>query len=156
MLENQLWKNSFQKMWDVTSACRNVHIFCSQKTKCIYKAQNLVHWDYSKCLHAPPPTPPPPPPPPHMNILTIQHLIYTQLKQITNRNLRQKHTAARNGKHDRSIVLEKEMSWGLISKSPKRVSVREEGEGMGINSGKSSKKNLEAENITYIPTPLGI
>ena len=41
----------------------------------------------------------------HTSILTMQNFIYTQLKQTTNRDFRRKKTAARNGKHGRSIVL---------------------------------------------------
>ena len=41
-------------------------------------------------------------------------------------------TPARNKKHGRSIVLEKEMSWGLIWRSPERVSVGDEGAGVSL------------------------
>ena len=47
-------------------------------------------------------------------LLTIHNLIYSQLKEITNRNVRRKEIASWIGKHCRSIDLEREMSGGLI------------------------------------------
>ena len=64
----------------------------------------------------------------HTSILTTQNLIYSQLNQIINKDLRRRKIAARSGKHGRSIVfLEKEtMSWGysecmIIMSSPHQL-----------------------------------
>ena len=46
----------------------------------------------------------------HMSIFTVQILIYIQLKQTTNRNGK---IEAQNGKHGRSIIVEKQMSGGF-------------------------------------------
>ena len=66
--------------------------------------------------------------PAHTSILTTQNLIYSQLNQIINKDLRRRKIAARSGKHGRSIVfLEKEtMSWGysecmIIMSSPHQL-----------------------------------
>ena len=95
----------------------------------------------------------------HTDSIFIQNLVYTQLKWTTNnRDLRQRKTAAWNEKHGRSIVLGKEMSSGLIWRSPERVlSERKgkvipcqgakDGKGTGTNTGKSGARNLEAESI---------
>ena len=50
----------------------------------------------------------------HANMLTIHDLIYSQLKQITNRNLRQRKIAVQSRKYGRFIVLEKEMFWDWV------------------------------------------
>ena len=52
--------------------------------------------------------------PAQATIVTIHNLMYSQLKEVAIRNLRRMKIAARNGKYDRSIVFEKEMSWDLI------------------------------------------
>ena len=41
----------------------------------------------------------------HTSIFTIQNLIYTQLKQTTNRDSRQRKLAVQNGNHGRYVVL---------------------------------------------------
>ena len=93
----------------------------------------------------------------YTSVLTIQNFIYIQLQWTTNRDLRQRKTAVQNGKHCVSIVLEKELPWGLIWRHPARLSVREEGEGHSMwrsqtekvppNSGEYGTRNLEAESI---------
>ena len=84
-----------------------------------YKMWDLVHKtktvrDNSKCI--------PPHPPTHKSMPTIQNLIYAQIKQAT--DLRQMKIAVQNRKHGRSTALKKEWSWGLIWRSPEKVSVR--------------------------------
>ena len=49
----------------------------------IYAAQNLVWRDYCKCIHAQIYTQAPA----HKSMLTIQKIIHSQIKQITNRDL---------------------------------------------------------------------
>ena len=78
--------------------------------------------------------------PAHTSIPTMQNLIYTQLKRTPNRDLRQRKTTAWNGKHGRAIVLEKEMSWGLIWRSPERVSVGEEGDGLKTEKARGNQQ----------------
>ena len=121
--------------------------------------QNLVCRVYSRgtCAHIPTHTHAHP----HAHT-THQYTDYTKLNLHTtftdNRDLRQRKTAAWNGKHGRCIVLEKEKFWGLTWMSPERVPVREEGEGhstqrgqdrkgTGTNSEMSGARNLEAESI---------
>ena len=48
----------------------------------------------------------------YTSMLTMQSLIYTQLKTGSKKDLRRMNTAARNRKHSRSIVLGKEMLLG--------------------------------------------
>ena len=53
----------------------------SDNNKIIYKAQNLVHRDCSKHIHSHTEAPA------YMSILTIQNLIYTQLKMGSKQRL---------------------------------------------------------------------
>ena len=76
----------------------------------IYTVQIIVWNDYCKWIHAHTYSQAPA----HSSMLTIHNLIYNQLKQITNRNLRQRKIAEQSRKYGRFIVLEKEMSWDWV------------------------------------------
>ena len=81
-------------MWDLGAL---THFY--NDIKITYTVQNLVWRDRSKCIHVHTYIQVPA----HAGILTIHNLIYNQLKQITNRDLRWKKPSVCSGKHGRSI-----------------------------------------------------
>ena len=61
------------------------------------------------------------------------------MMMITNRDMGRKKKAARKGKPGKCIVLEKDMSWGLIWRSPDRGSVGEKGRSFHVEGPKTEK-----------------
>ena len=73
------------------------------------------------------------------HLLTYSFIIIIFIIIIINRDLGRKKIAPMRGKTGKCIVLEKDMSWGLIWRSPDRGSVGEKGRSFHVEGPKTEK-----------------